>query len=181
MSACSVCCTHRMCSVYCVWNIFVSVSLVLHVFCMYCVLYEGLVKGHVWHTWPFAWQTLVRWRKGYHSSIKDSGHTVPDGWLVSWRPTCVCFPAFSIRQREAALVWPTCSDLSYVITHVLALELGLSLTFLYFNFFTHHVIPPLSCWLCGICPHLAESGNFILYISRLCFKHKGAAWYVSYA
>lgn len=107
MSVCSVCCTHRRCSVCCVWYILCEcvpcVACVLHVAC----IVWGPGNGHVWHIWPFAWQTLVIWRKGYHSSVKDSGHTVPDGWLVSWRPICVCFPAFSIRQREAALVWPT--------------------------------------------------------------------------
>lgn len=109
LSAYSVCCACRMCSVLCMVYFFW-----VCIMCVACVLYVVCVAGGPGngHNWLFAWQTLIRWKKEYHFSIKDSGYTVPGGWPVSWRPICVYLLAFGIIQREAALVWQTGVDLS---------------------------------------------------------------------
>lgn len=70
---------HVECVLYCVWYIFCESASV----CCMCFVCSELHEGNG-HIWLFVWQTLVRWKRGYHFSIKDSGDIVLGGWLVSW-------------------------------------------------------------------------------------------------
>lgn len=104
-------------------------------------------------------------------------------WLASFLETYLCLSS-SLRHHTkggSPGVTDRCGPvLCNQLPTSLLLSLGFLLRFFYVNFSTHHASPPLSCWLCIMCPYLAESRNFIWFIPKLQFKHKDNAWYGSY-
>lgn len=153
-----------LCVVYVLW-----VCIVCDACVMYLVHSNGLV-------WLDVWEILGGWERGL-SSCPWEAHGVHSQWTVSFLKTCLVFicPAFSITQREAAVVGKR-GGIRSGTTRYLPLKAGAPQTHsrflphLLLHSLVHCVTSPPSRWLCVICPHLARSGDFVWFVSKYSSK-----------